>query len=170
MSVIYLTKKTCKLSKNAGRIVVSDNDEIKVSLPAINVTGVVVTSDAQISTQVVRMLLDQGSYIIYTDWRGNFTGLATANRGSFSNTILQMSLSGDEKVQLRLVKYIVRNKLANKIDVIKLYAKYRGNMLLHQTAKSLNRYFSQIEKAGSVDELLGIEGVCAKEYFNVWLD
>ncbi len=168
MSVIYLTKKTCKLSKNAGRIVVSDNDEIKVSLPAINVTGVVVTSDAQISTQVVRMLLDQGSYIIYTDWRGNFTGLATANRGSFSNTILQMSLSGDEKVQLRLVKYIVRNKLANQIDVIKLYAKYRGNMLLHQTAKSLNRYFSQIEKAGSVDELLGMEGVCAKEYFNVW--
>ncbi len=168
MSVIYLTRKTCKLSKNGGRLVVRDNDEIKASVPAINVTGVVVTSDAQISTQVVRMLLAQGSYIIYTDWRGNFTGLATANRGSFKNAVLQISLSGDEKMKLRLVKYIVRNKLANQIDVIKIYAKYRSSMLLHQTAKGLNKYFSQIERAGSVDELRGIEGICAKEYFSVF--
>lgn len=168
MSVIYLTKKTCKLSKNAGRLVVRDNDEIKVSVPAASVTGVVVTSDAQISTQVVRMLLAQGSYIIYTDWRGIFAGLVTANRGSFSNTFLQISLFGDEKKKLQLVKYIVRNKLENQIDVIKLYAKYRSNILLHQTAKSLNKFYTHIEKAGSVDDLRGIEGICAKEYFSVF--
>ena len=168
MSVIYLTRKTCKLSKDAGRLVVRDNDEIKVSIPAINVTGVVVTSDAQISTQVIRVLLAQGSYIIYTDWRGNFTGLATANRGSLSNALLQISLSDDEKMKLRLVKYIVRNKLENQIEVIKLYAKYHSSMLLHQIARSLNKYFTQIEKAGSVGELRGIEGICAKEYFSIF--
>ena len=81
MSVIYLTRKTCKLSKDAGRLVVRDNDEIKVSIPAINVTGVVVTSDAQISTQVIRVLLAQGSYIIYTDWRKAYLWEISQNHG-----------------------------------------------------------------------------------------
>ena len=168
MSVIYLTRRTCKLSKDSGRLVVRDNNEIKVSVPAINVTGVVVSSDAQISTQVVRMLLAQGSYIVYTDWQGHFEGLTMANRGDLRNTLLQTAVCNDENKRLHMVRYIVSTKLTNQIEVLKIYAKYRGSLTLQQMTQTLVYYYTQIEKATTIDELRGIEGICAKEYFGVF--
>ena len=153
MSVIYLTRRTCKLSKDSGRLVVRDNNEIKVSVPAINVTGVVVSSDAQISTQVVRMLLAQGSYIVYTDWQGHFEGLTMANRGDLRNTLLQTAVCNDENKRLHMVRYIVSTKLTNQIEVLKIYAKYRGSLTLQQMTQTLVYYYTQIEKATTIDEL-----------------
>lgn len=168
MSVIYLTRRTCKLSKDSGRLVVRDNDEIKVSVPAINVTGVVVSSDAQISTQVVRMLLAQGSYIVYTDWEGHFSGVTMANRGDLNNIFLQTTVCCDVGKRLHMVRYVVSAKLTNQIEVLKLYAKYRNSLMLQQVAQKLAYYYTQIEKATTIDELRGIEGICAKEYFGVF--
>lgn len=168
MSVIYLTRRTCKLSKDSGRLVVRDNNEIKVSVPAINVTGVVVSSDAQISTQAIRMLLAQGSYIVYTDWQGRFAGLTMANRGDFRNILLQTTVCGNEIKRLRMVKYIISVKLTNQIEVLKIYAKYRSSLMLQQVSQKLADYYTHIEKATTVDELRGIEGICAKEYFGIF--
>ncbi|WP_027406668.1 CRISPR-associated endonuclease Cas1 [Anaerovibrio sp. RM50] len=168
MSVIYLTRRTCKLSKDIGRLVVRDNNEIKVSVPAINVSGVVVSSDAQISTQVIRMLLAQGSYIVYTDWQGRFAGVTTAKRGDINNIFLQSNVYCDEAKRLHMVRYIVSVKLTNQIEVLKIYAKYRNSLMLQQAAQRLAYYYAQIEKASTIDELRGIEGICAKEYFEVF--
>lgn len=138
MSVIYLTKKTSKLSKNGGRLVVRDNDEVMVSLPAINVTNVVVSSEAQISTQAIRLLLAQGSHIVYTDWQGNFIGMTTAERGDIHNAFLQMGICNDEAKKIQMVKFMVITKLNNQVDLLKTYAKYRGSLTLQKSAKRLS--------------------------------
>ena len=168
MSVVYMTKDAGSIHQEGGRLIIKENGTFLAGMPIKNVEGIVVTSNASISSKVIHSLLKQGSYIVFTDWQGRYEGILCASRSNLKRVNMQMKACSDDALVLQMAKYILQHKISNQIFILNLFAKYRKSIKLKDAAKRLKVHLEQLALAAECNEARGFEGICAKEYFSMY--
>lgn len=168
MSILYLTQSSNSIDREGARIILRDNGEFAAGLPVRHVEGIVVSAKINIPSAVIQAILQQGSYIVFTDWQGKYKGMLCARRGDLNKLKVQICACSNKGISLKVIKYILQKKIDNQVNVLRLFAKYRKSAKLKKLAEGVNKYPGQLEMVKSANEARGIEGICAKEYFSAF--
>lgn len=147
--------------KNDNVLIKDKNNMTKIQVSCYRIFAIFIIGDCSLSTYVVKYAKKFGFGIV----------LMTASFKMYE--ILGFKLEGNtllEKKQhnyksMDIPKYIIENKINNQIRILK---KTRNNCEEFKSIiKSINRYKASLfDEEKNVHELMGVEGICAKLYFN----
>jgi CRISPR-associated protein Cas1 len=164
MSVLYLTQPDAVLSKNYEAFTVALKQENgswkKQTIPAQTVEQVVLMGNPQVTGDALVYALELGMPVHYLSSFGKYLGSALPGYSRNGQLRLaQYQIYLDPARRLELVKAIVTAKIHNQYAVL-----YRH----HQPDNPLKQRQSQVKPQATLDQVRGIEGMAAREYFACW--
>ena len=160
---LHLTTAGSRVSLKSKRLVVRDRDGEETVVRFKDVTQVNLFGGVQISTQAVQRLLSEEIPIGYFSSGGWFYGMcAPIGHSSVQLRRRQYARSVHPEWCLRLAAALVRNKIRNSRTLLRRNHRSRPEGVLGR----LRELGEQALAATSVEELLGIEGLAAREYFS----
>jgi len=159
---LYVTEPGAVVGRSKGRITVRSKDHGEsTEVRAIDVSQLSVFGNSQVTTQLVRSLLREGTPIAWFSHGGWFSGVA-----------MQPTMS---QVQLRARQYgiassadcsiageMIRSKIMNCRTLLRRNAETRPDRAITQ----LKRLASKSVEVESKASLLGVEGTAARIYFS----
>ena len=114
MSTLYVTEPGSRVEKEYGRLIVTKEDEVRLAVPAAQVSEVVLMSGVGVTTPAMLALLDQGAGLTIITSGGRLRGrLIAAEARNLPLRHKQYARSGDEKFCLEISRAIVLGKLRN---------------------------------------------------------
>ena len=164
MSVLYVTQPDAVLSKVYEAFTVSLKQENgswkKQSIPAQTVEQVVLMGNPQVTGDALMYALELGMPVHYLSSFGKYLGSALPGESRNGQLRLaQHQVYGDLERRLELVKAIVTAKIHNQYTVL-----YRHN----ERDNPLKLRKSQVKTQTTIDQVRGMEGMAAREYFACW--
>jgi len=164
MSILYITQPDAVLSKSYESFTVAlkqeDGSWKKQAIPAQTVEQIVLMGNPQVTGDAFVYALELGMPIHYLSSFGKYLGSALP--GESRNGALRLAQYGlyhDETRRLELVKQIVMAKIHNQYGVL-----YRHG----QTESPLKQRKKLVQDQSTLDQVRGIEGMAAREYFGCW--
>ncbi|MGB3535822.1 MAG: type I-D CRISPR-associated endonuclease Cas1d [Microcoleaceae cyanobacterium] len=164
MSVLYITQPDAILNKKYEAFIVSlkqeDGSWEKHSVPAQTVNQVVLMGNPQITGDALSYALELGMPVHYLSYFGKYIG--TALPGYSRNgqlRLAQYATHCHEEKRLELVKLIVAGKIHNQYSVLYRYGQKDNSLKLRK---------KQVSEQKTLDQVRGIEGIAAREYFENW--
>lgn len=161
MSILYVTQPDAVLSKNYEAFHValkqSDGSWKKQAVPAQTVKQVVLMGNPQITGDALTYALELGMPVHYLSNFGKYLG--TALPGYSRNgqlRLAQFEVYRDDQRRLALVQAIVAGKINNQHTM--LYKRGQKDNPLKVRQK-------QVKEQKTLDQIRGIEGLAAREYF-----
>ena len=170
MSVIYLLTDGVKAQLNAGRIIAKKQEETLWNIPLRDVESLVVGRTAQVTTQAIYAIIQQGGFIFYVDRNGKIYATLGDEKISLHRLRRQMQYCENPETQLALSKYVVEKKIRGQKNLLRSYSKSNSTPKLKAAVQAIGNSISKIHNAETIDCLLGIEGQAAREYFGVFGD
>jgi CRISPR-associated protein Cas1 len=164
MSVLYVTQPDALLSKKYEAFIVSlkqeDGTWKKHQVPAQTVEEVVLMGNPQPTGEALTYALELGVPVHYLSSFGKYLG--TILPGYSRNgqlRLAQYALHNNTTQRLALVKAIVTGKIRNQYAILYRY---------RQSDNSLQDWKKQVQAQTTLDQVRGIEGMAAREYFSHW--
>lgn len=165
MGVLYLLSEGSSARKAGPRIVVEKNSEVIGRLPIRSIDGVVVSRNAQLSTQTIFELMEQHIPIFYIDGRGKIIGHFIYEKQSATRLLRQLEIFRDMNRQLDLSKEIIAEKISNQRALLKRYEKSVDADKLERATKKLKQTSDKLSAVKTLEEIRGVEGIASKYYF-----
>ena len=165
MGILYLLSEGSCARKAGPRIVVEKNSEVIGRLPIRSIDGVVVSRNAQLSTQTIFELMEQRIPIFYIDGRGKIIGHFVHEKQSATRLLRQLEIFRDMNRQLDLSKEIIAEKISNQRALLKRYEKSVDADKLERTTKKLKQTADKLSAVKTLEEIRGVEGIASKYYF-----
>ena len=164
MSVLYITQPDATINKahEAFKVALKQEDGTwnKRSLPAQTIEQIVLMGNPQITGDALTYALDLGMPVHYLTYFGKYLGSALPGYSRNGQLRLaQFELYRDTEKRLELVKAIVAAKIRNQRSLL-----YRHG----QKDNPLKLRKSQVQEQQTLDQVRGIEGLAAREYFSYW--
>lgn len=164
MSVLYVTQPDAVVSKTYEAFAVAlkqeDGSWKKQSIPVQTVEQVVLMGNPQVTGDALVYALELGIPVHYLSSFGKYLGSALPGYSRNGQLRLaQYQLYSNSEPRLALVKEIVTAKIHNQYAVL-----YRHN----QRDNTLKQRKSEVNTQATIDQVRGIEGVAAREYFACW--
>ncbi|MFM7363247.1 MAG: type I-D CRISPR-associated endonuclease Cas1d [Cuspidothrix sp.] len=166
MTTLYVLQPDAILSKDYEAFVVTlkqeDGTWKKHKIAAQTVTEIVLMGNPQVTGDAFNFALELGMPIHYLSSFGKYLGSALPK--SSRNGQLRLAQYGvyyHPAKRLELVKTIVTGKIHNQYNVL-----YRRN----QKDNPLKERKSLVKNQQTLDQVRGIEGLAAREYFACWQD
>ena len=161
------------LACDGENVLIKIMDEIKFRVPVHNLEGIVCFGFAGASPGLMHLCCERGVEISFLTEYGKFMGRVT---GSISGNVLlrrtQYRWSDNPAVSLRLSKRFIVAKIANSRAVLHRALRDHSDVvdeeLLGNTIQRLSETVNELEDAGNVDAVRGIEGHSARLYFNAF--
>lgn len=164
MSVLYVLQPEAVLSKTYEAFTVAikqeDGSWKKQSVPAQTVDQIFLMGNPQVTGDALVYAMELGIPIHYLSPFGKYLGSALP--GYSRNGALRLAQYGlyhDSEKRLALVKAIVAAKINNQHTVVYRRQKAENSLM---SRKKL------VKEQGTLDQVRGIEGLAAREYFACW--
>ena len=167
MSNIYVYEQGSIITINENRLIITKvNKEIE-SVPIELIDGVMIFGNIQVSTQSIHKLLSKGINITYLSKKGyNFGRLENSNKVNIERQRLQFKKSEDIFYSLEISKKFIEGKIRNQRTVLLRANKQLKNKEIKEKIELMKRYIAKIEYVNDIESLMGMEGFCAKIYFD----
>ncbi|WP_414526653.1 type I-D CRISPR-associated endonuclease Cas1d [Nodularia chucula] len=164
MTTLYLTQPDAVLSKHYEAFQVAlkqeDGSWKKRKVPAQTVEEVILMGNPQVTGDAFFYALELGMPVHYLSSFGKYLGSALPNHSRNGQLRLaQYQVYQDPVRRLELVKAIVTAKIHNQYNVL-----YRHN----QKDNPLKERKSLVKTQQTIDQVRGVEGLAAREYFACW--
>ena len=166
MGVLYLLSEGSSARKDGPRIVVEKDKKIVGRMAIRSVDGVVISKNAHVSTHVIFGLIENKVPIIYIDDYDKIVGHIQNTNQSVNRLMRQINVFQDRAIELS--KEIIAEKINNQYSLLKQYAKSRKVEDINIAAQKLKKTLEKLSKAKDVQEILGVEGMASKYYFNTF--
>lgn len=154
--ILHLSSPGSRTSLRRGQIRVSVGDESRSLIPLAQVAGLVVHGNADVSSALLREMLERGFPVVWCAWSGRVVGWA-APAGGPNGQARRLQHRLDARARAQLSRAIVAAKVRNQAALM------RRHDALQRTA--LRALATSAERAPDVDDLFGIEGRAAAIYF-----
>lgn len=166
MSTLFITTQGAYLRKRAGQFVVTNRDQELTSIPEAMLECVVLLGAAQVSTQAMTALLDQGIPLIYLARSGHFRGLLQPGLPrNVERRLVQYECSHDPSFSIPAARALVSAKINGSAFTLRRWKKYGwGNSA--QALAGLVSCRSRLEACVRLEEVLAVEAQAAKLHFS----
>ncbi len=166
---LYVGRKGSRVSIQRGRIVVALKDDELLSVPSAHMRRMVLAGPVALSAGARSWALNEGVDVVLLSRRGNFLGtLDSAMSGDAKLRRLQYGFTDDPTRCLGLAKYFVSAKLGHQRALLDGYSRTATRSVVPAAMAQISALTQQAELAETLDELRGIEGMAARQYFRAW--
>ena len=159
--ILYVTEPGTTIKKKLGRYIIEKDNSVISEVPIETLDSVVMYTGTNITNPCVNSFLEKGIDVIYTDSFGKYRGrLLNSDLYNVERQFEQFSLYNDEDFSLSMAKQTIAAKINNSKVILQKFNRNDGIL------KKLKYFKKFARNAKSIDELRGIEGIAAKEYFS----
>ena len=159
---LYLNSQGVKVGKSGAVLQIRDNKTLLQEARLGEICQVSLMGNVQISTQAVQALCEAGVPVCYFSMGGWFYGITVGlNEKNVFLRRSQFRLSEQEYFALAFARKLVAGKIRNQRTLLQRNHVEPNRMTLEAMKKMADR----AERAGSLEELLGLEGNGARLYF-----
>lgn len=156
--IVHLSTPGSRASLKTGRLLVRRGEETLGSFPMERVQGVVIHGNVDVSGALIRELLWRSLTVVWCSSRGKIVGWAHSARGPNGATRVAQHVASS-KGRLDLAREFVGAKVSNQATLL------RRNGSVPSTLARLRHLSRLSTRAGSIPELMGIEGDAAAAYW-----
>ena len=159
---LYLNTQGYRVGCKDEVLVVKEQDHVIEEVRMRDVSHVALFGNVQISTQAIQSLCEQEVPVTYFSMGGWFYGITRGH--AMKNVFLRMEqfrLARDEAVCLSLARQFVHGKIRNHRTLLMRNHLEPPEPIIGK----LKRASEDALNAASIEELLGIEGAAASQYF-----
>jgi CRISPR-associated protein Cas1 len=161
---LYIQQFNAKLAKNGEVLEISKDDTVLATARISEVSQVVVMGNVYITAPCLQELMQRDIPISWHSYGGWFFGHSVGNgHKNVELRTAQYRASFSENVCLRIARGLVAAKVANSRT--QLRRSWKSDEKPERALADLKRIQKQIEKADSLETLLGLEGNAAAIYF-----
>lgn len=173
-AVLYLHEPGSHVGKRSEHLVVRHHGEEINRVPIASIRQVVVFGNVQVSTQALECLASLDVPVAYLTSYGRFiAALMPAPAKNVSLRAEQYRLFADPSHALSLAREVVRAKIANQRTLLMRSLRTRSTETDAEpsrgsdepAARNMADLLPRIDRATSIDALLGLEGQAAALYF-----
>ena len=169
MATLYITEQNSVLRKTGERLIVQKNDQILLDVQCHKIDAVLIFGNVQFTTQAVNELLKHDIELAILSRTGRLKGQLTPPAPkNIGLRIMQFQRYHDDKFRLKLSKAILNGKLLSGINMIHMFLTNYPNLNFGNELGSLKKSLAAIESANSIEQLFGIEGNAAKNYYKAY--
>ncbi len=159
---VYLNTQGLRVGKSGAVLQVKEKDELRQEIRVGEICQLNLMGNIQVSTQAVQSLCSAGIPVCYFSQGGWFYGITTGlNTKNVFLRQAQFRLAETEWFRLSLSRRLVAGKIRNQRTML-----LRNHLEPpERVLAEMKEMASRAERAGSIGELLGIEGNAARLYF-----
>lgn len=167
MSCVYVTEQGANITVGEGKLVIECKNNQTRYIPIETVESLVVFGNDHISLGAQKALLERGVNTSILSTRGRYYG-RLVNTSSINAERLkrQVYLSDNREQCLLFTRNTLSAKVHNQLVVAKRYIK-QTTPEINEKIKQLQIAERRILDAKSIDEIMGLEGAAAKNYFGI---
>lgn len=173
LNTIYVTTQGSYLHKERETLVINQNHKEVLQLPLHNIGGIVCFGNVSCSPFLMGFCAERDVSISFLTEHGKY--LASVVGPVRGNVLLrreQYRKADDQAVVKSVAANIVTAKIANSRIVINRslrdHPETVDEKLLRQASKRLATYQQDINRASDSEQIRGLEGVAAAQYFSVF--
>ncbi len=169
MSDLYLTEHGSSVHKEGDLVVVRKESEKLFEIPIKYLETIQIFGNVQVSTQVIKELLERDIELAYYTSTGKLLGQITPPH--VKNVELrfgQYELSKDLGFCLDFSKELIFKKFVHSISLLEDSNKNRENLDIISEIQHLRNWKDKLGSVSSLPELLGIEGSFSALYFGLY--
>jgi CRISPR-associated protein Cas1 len=160
---LYVTEPGSMVGVDGGRLTVSKRREPLASMRLIDVLHVCAYGNVQVSAQALRSLFERDIDVFHFSYGGWLLGMTTGLPSK--NVMLRIRQT---TAAARGEIDAPRRMIAGKIRNCRVLLRRNGGESVARTVGQLAALAQQAERATGLPELLGIEGVAARLYFEAF--
>lgn len=162
---LYVGQPGCWISKSHDRIVVSAQHKVLASVPIHQVDQIAVFDNAMISTAVLRHCAQHRVRVCISGWSDQLLTLERGGLGEQRLLQAQWQAQEDASLSLLLASGVIQGKLHNSRVVLRRFSRHQGRKEIEGHIQAIERLESQITRANDLNQIRGLEGQAARQYF-----
>lgn len=164
MASLYIIKNGVSLGLKANRIYISKEGEETKEIPIHKVDRIIIFEGVKISSNLIQYAIENNIEINFLKGNGQYLGRVSGGEYDRAEIVRkQILLTGDENFRVEMSKKIIKSKLSNQITI--LLRRKKIDESITKNIDLIKRMKENIENCKSVEEIMGHEGISAKEYF-----
>ncbi len=170
LNTLYITTPNAYLSKDGFNIVVSVEQKEIFRIPILNIEAVITFGYIGASLGLMKLCADNGVALTFLSPNGQFIArVQGAVKGNVLLRKLQYNLSDNDEFALNISKLFVSGKIHNYRSILRRFIRdYGGDPDIIHAEQVLLMRKNELQRAISLNQLRGIEGDAAYEYFKVF--
>ncbi len=169
LNTLYVTTPNAYISKDGLNIVVSVEQKEIFRIPILNIEEIVTFGYIGASPGLMKLCADNGVSLTFLSPNGRFISRVQGPvKGNVLLRKLQYNLSDNIEFSLNISKLFIAGKIQNYRNILRRYIRDYGENpeVLHAEQILLMRK-NELQIATCLNQLRGIEGDAANEYFKV---
>jgi CRISPR-associated protein Cas1 len=166
--VLYLGIQGAHARIEAGRVLVESPQEQKLlDIPSGSVERIVCFGAVGISAGLRSWALASGVDLVFLSRRGSYLGHAWAAAGQHRIARLraQLAVADDGTRMLPFARAVVDAKVRKQVTLLQRFARRDNHETVLRACGQMEQLLVMLPDCGTRDELMGIEGAAAREYF-----
>ena len=173
LNTLYVTTPDSYLHRDGENVIVKVDNEERFRIPIHNLEGIVCFGYMGASPQLMRLCTDNNVGLSFLTPSGKFLGRVNGRiRGNVLLRRTQYRVADDAKKSLEIAKSCIMAKIVNCRTVLGRSIRDHGEAVdcdkIRCADSLLIENLLKIEGCKTADTLRGIEGNCAKFYFDVF--
>lgn len=167
---LYITTPESYLSKDGMNVVISVNQQEVFRIPVINIEGIVTFGYMGASPGLMKLCSENNVSLTFLTPQGRFISrIQGATRGNVLLRKRQYKLSEQNDWTLHVSKIMIAGKIQNYRNILRRFIRdYGENTIVTNVAKSMEIFKRDLLLASDHQSLMGIEGMAANRYFEVF--
>ncbi len=170
LNTLYVTSPDSYLKRDGMNVVITKDGTEVFRIPVINIEGIVMFGYMGATPELMKLCVDNNVSLTFMSPQGSF--LSCVQGPTKGNVLLrkkQYKLNEDVDFSLQLSILFIAGKIQNYRNIIRRAIRDNGsNERLELVSKKLERSKDRAMSVTTPNELLGIEGDAANEYFSVF--
>jgi CRISP-associated protein Cas1 len=166
--VLYLGMQGAHARVESGRVVVeSPQDQELLDVPSGSVERIVCFGAVGISAGLRSWALASDVDLVFLSRRGSYLGHAWAAAGEHRIARLraQLSTADDSSRVITFGRAVVDAKMRKQMILLQRFARRDNSETVMDAVGQMEQLTAMLPECGTRDELMGIEGAAAREYF-----
>ncbi|MEN1760935.1 MULTISPECIES: type I-C CRISPR-associated endonuclease Cas1c [Anoxynatronum] len=173
LNTLYVTSSDAHLGKEGENVVIRVDDEIRFRVPIHNLESIVTMGYTGASPALMNLCAERGVSLAFHTTNARLLARVTpAGKGNVLLRKRQYEMHDSEDDSVAISKSVIVGKLTNARAVLNRFTRdYKsdpGVPSVESTANHLKLLMPKVLNATSLDELRGIEGDGARQYFSVF--
>ena len=169
MSTLYITEPNTVVRLSSRTLQITKGKEKIAQMPLIRLDNILIFGNAQISTQAMAALLEEGIDVSFLSRNGRLRGrLASAMSKNVLLRIAQYERHLDDEFQLDLARTIVKAKIRNGRKVIQRFLNNHPEFDFAKELQLIGETLKKLDNQRSVNSLMGAEGIAGAAYFQAF--
>lgn len=167
IGTVYISAQGSRVSRVGERLIIRDKEnKVLEDVPFFKLRQIVCFGSIELTSAAILQLLRRDVDVVYMSLSGRFKcRLSNMNMTMVKCRQSQYKNAANPEFRLRLARSMLTGKLLNA----KSFLVRRNRPACEQVSESIWKIatsIEMIEDAKTTDELMGIEGIAAKEYFS----